>query len=255
MKLRRATPAAPLPDGCVLSASDLTVGYGKVAVVRNLSLTVRAGEVLALVGPNGAGKSTTLLGLSGALKPSTGTVCIAGAARVNLDLRRMAQAGVAFIPENRGLIRGLSVASNIRLSGREVDAVVSVFPVLDTLLTRQVGFLSGGEQQMLCLAQAIAARPKVIMVDELSFGLAPPIVDRLLSVLREVADQGVAVMVVEQALSHVIRVADRVVVLERGSIRLDIGVDEIDSRMQEIEAVYLGPRDADSPALPLTDPE
>jgi branched-chain amino acid transport system ATP-binding protein len=222
----------------LLSAVGLTVGYGAIPVIRELDVSVAPGEVVALLGPNGAGKTTTLRALAGELRPTAGEVRWKGV-RTTAALQARARRGLRFITEERSVFMTMSVLDNIRLSHRSADQCIALFPELEPLLTRRAGLLSGGEQQMLTLARALAGRPQVLMADELSLGLAPMVVERLLSAVRAAADQGVGVILVEQQLRHALRVADRGLVLRRGQVVMQGTSQELLARSDEIEDSYL----------------
>jgi branched-chain amino acid transport system ATP-binding protein len=222
----------------LLSAEALRVGYGKVPVILNLDLEVNEGEVVALVGPNGAGKSTTLLGLCGVLRPSSGVIRWQGSV-MNGPLHRRARQGMRYVSEERAIIRGLSTADNLRLGSGTIDEALQIFPELKPALRRSAGLLSGGEQQMLALARALSGDPKLLMVDELSLGLAPLIVSRLLDEIKRAAARGVGVLLIEQHLSTALAAADRGYVLSRGSVVLAGDAKALRKRSTDIEATYL----------------
>ncbi|HST38000.1 MAG TPA: ABC transporter ATP-binding protein [Conexibacter sp.] len=221
-----------------LAARSLTAGYGAMAVVRALELEVAPGEVVALLGPNGAGKSTTLLTLAGAL-PALGGETLLDGRPTTAPLHRRARAGLAFVAEERTICAALSVADNLRLGAGGVAPALALFPELKPLLRRRAGLLSGGEQQMLALGRALAARPQALLVDELSLGLAPLIVGRLLRAVREAADGGLAVLLVEQHATQALEVADRVYVLRRGELVLHAPAAELRADPQRLQASYL----------------
>jgi branched-chain amino acid transport system ATP-binding protein len=202
----------------LLEARGLFAGYGDLAAVRDLNLTVSAGEIVALLGPNGAGKTTTLLTLAGALPPIKGTVRW-NDRDVSMPLHRRVRAGMGFIPEERSVISKLTVKENLGLGQGSVDDAIALFPQLEPLLGRLGGLLSGGEQQMLTLARCLASRPSVMLVDELSLGLAPIVVKSLLATLRTAAvEAGTAVLMVEQQVERALKVADRWYLLRHGSL-------------------------------------
>ena len=228
----------------LISAQGLSAGYDGHAVVRDLSLEVRPGEIVAILGPNGAGKTTTLLTLSGELPPVAGVLEVDGRV-ARQPLHRRAAKGLAFVTEERSVFMGLSVADNLRLGRCEAGQAVQLFPELAPLMKRTAGLLSGGEQQMLTLARALARRPRVLLADELSLGLAPMVVTRLLKAVRAAADAGVGVVLVEQHVSQVMKIADKVCVLRHGEVAFSGARDEAAGRLSDIEASYFA-----SPASP-----
>lgn len=253
MSLQRDRPG----DGDALAVRDLVAGYGGTAVVHGIDLRVGAGEVVALLGANGAGKTTTLLTVSGLLPRIGGDIQLLGLPQTQrrrsgtADVWRIARLGVAHVPEDRGLFADLTVAENLRLArpGRRrqgdalaLEEVLDFFPALGGLLDRPAGRLSGGEQQMLALARAVRTRPRLLLVDELSLGLAPIIVEQLLPTLRSIADElGAGVLVVEQHVPLVLGVSDRAYVLDRGRVTLEGASAELATRTEIIESGYLGP--------------
>ncbi|HEY5700411.1 MAG TPA: ABC transporter ATP-binding protein [Acidimicrobiales bacterium] len=222
----------------MLDIRGLTAGYGDVPVVHGIDLTVGAGEVVALLGPNGAGKTTTLLALGGVL-PSTGEVRYDDGPLTG-PLHRRARRGLGLITEERAVFRQLSTRTNLALGAGGVDGALEVFPELDRLLDRKAGLLSGGEQQMVVLARALAARPRLLLVDELSLGLAPMMVARLLTVLGAAAADGMSVLLVEQHARQALEIAARAYVLLRGAIELEGTGADLLARLPEIERTYLG---------------
>ena len=250
-------------DAPALELRGLSAGYDGIAVVHDLDLTVAPGEVVALLGSNGAGKTTTLLAVSGLLPALGGEILVGGqpvAQRRRVrgaKVAALARTGVAHVPEDRGLFNELTVAEHLRL-GRtgdrppiDDDQLHTWFPALVDLADRRAGLLSGGEQQMLALARALVGRPSLLLVDEMSLGLAPIIVERLLPVLRSVADDtGCAVVLVEQHVGLALEVADRGYVLTRGRIDLAGTAAELLAQRARLEADYLG----DAP-VPAPDPD
>jgi ABC-type branched-subunit amino acid transport system ATPase component len=233
-------PAAPRAAGApVLVTRGLSCGYGDLAAVRELDLEVKAGEVVALLGPNGAGKTTTLLTIAGELRPLAGDVeCLGVASRA--PLHRRVRRGLGFVPEERAVFTSLTTAANLRLGrGDAARGATSLFPELEPLQRRRAGLLSGGEQQMLTLGRALGGEPRLLLVDELSLGLAPLVVRRLLLAVRAAADRGVGVLLVEQHAGKALSIADRLVVLRRGRVALAGTADELREHVGEIEAAYL----------------
>jgi ABC-type branched-subunit amino acid transport system ATPase component len=224
----------------MIRTSQLNGGYGSIPVLRDVNIEVEAGEVVALLGPNGAGKTTTLLTIAGELPPTSGHVELFGH-RVAGPLHRRAKAGLSFVTEERSVLMRLSVLDNLRLAKVSPTRAFGLFPELERRAKTRGGDLSGGEQQMLTLARAIGRAPRTLLADELSLGLAPLVVDRLLAAVRNAAAQdGLAVLIVEQHLDKVLPYADRVYVMVRGTIVYSGDIDDFKSRRQQIENSYLG---------------
>jgi branched-chain amino acid transport system ATP-binding protein len=232
------------PEGPLLECRALTAGYGAIAVVRDVDLRVEPGEVVALIGPNGAGKTTTLLTLAGELPAISGEVVFRGAA-TKAPLFRRARQGMGFVTEERSVFMALTAEENLRVADVSRADAVDVFPELDALMGRTAGLLSGGEQQMLTLARAVARGPQLLLVDELSLGLAPVVVKRLLQTVRRVAsERSTGILLVEQHVRQALNIADRVYVMQRGRIVMSGTGTEVHGRIDEIEATYLsGTRD------------
>ena len=222
----------------LLEARALTCGYDSVPVVRDVDLRVEPGEVVALLGPNGAGKTTTLLTLSGALPALGGEVWWQGRP-TKAPLHRRARGGLAFVTEERSVFMGLSTRDNLRAGRVPVNEALELFPELRPRLRIPAGLLSGGEQQMLTLARALARRPALLLADELSLGLAPLVVQRLLRAVRQAADRGLGVLLVEQHVSQALEIADRAYVMRRGRLEMSGTAAELEQRVAEIEASYL----------------
>ena len=233
----------------LLNISDLSTGYGDVPVVRGLDLTVHAGEVVALLGPNGAGKTTTLLTISGLLPILGGSITVFGHSVASMAPYKIANSGLAHVVEDRSLFFDLTVQENLRLgltgdrSGRATaySRAMELFPALEPLMARRAGLLSGGEQQMLAMARALVSGPRLLLVDEMSLGLAPIIVQRLLPIVREVAEEtGAGVLIVEQHVHMALTVADRAYVMSHGEVVLTGDAKELATRRDLLEASYLG---------------
>jgi branched-chain amino acid transport system ATP-binding protein len=222
----------------VLEAAGLRAGYGKIEIVRDLDLRVGAGEVVAVLGPNGAGKTTTLLTLSGELRPLGGEVRLLGSV-TEAPLHVRARRGLGVVAQERAVLMDLTIAENLRVSRCDVGRAVELFPELEPHLGRRVGLLSGGQQQMLALARCLARRCRVLLVDELSLGLAPLVVDRLLRALRAAADEGMGVLLVEQHVHKALSVADRVLVMTRGSIALEGNARDLGEHLDDIQDAYM----------------
>jgi branched-chain amino acid transport system ATP-binding protein len=232
------------PTGCtappLLAAVGLSVAYGGVPVVRELNLEIKRGEVVALLGANGAGKTTTILALCGELQPAEGHVSWLGA-KSSSSLAERARAGMALITEERCVLFGLTVAENLRLGRGDPELALELFPPLRDHLNRKVGLLSGGQQQILAVARALAAKPVMLLADELSLGLAPMVTAELLNAVRRASEeQGTGVLIVEQHVRKALAVADRGYVLRRGRCVLEGSSAELTRRIDEIERSYIG---------------
>jgi branched-chain amino acid transport system ATP-binding protein len=232
----------------VLRAESLTAGYVGQPVVRDVNITVSQGEVVCLLGPNGAGKTTTLMTITGIIPLMSGSLEMFGVSGQE-PLHRRAKDGLSFVTEERSIIRSLSLADNVRLANVPLDRVTDLFPELKTRISTRAGLLSGGEQQMLTLGRALARQPRLLLADELSLGLAPLIVDRLLAAVRAAADErGTGVLMVEQHARKALKYADRAIVMQRGRSVLELSGAEARSRIAEIEESYLSGSTGESAA-------
>ena len=234
----------------LLEVESLRVTYGGVVAVRDVSLSVAPGEVVAVLGANGAGKTTTLLAISGLVKVRHGDVRLDGESIVGRSPESIARRGIAHVPAGRGIFPGLSVADKLRMvlygsgSDRAADAedaveqVLTAFPILRERRNQAAGTMSGGQQQQLAIGRALVQRPRLLLLDEMSMGLAPSIVADLFRLVGELRDDGIAVVMVEQFVGQALQVADRAVVLEQGMVVAAGAPDELSS--DDIAAAYLG---------------
>jgi branched-chain amino acid transport system ATP-binding protein len=226
-------------------------GYGRVPVLHAVDIMVTPGQMVALIGPNGAGKSTVLRTATGMVRPTKGTVRLDDVDLTGASIESIARSGVAHVPEGRRLFPGLTVRDNLRLGGlrtgafgrthggSELDQVVSLFPRLGERLNQLAGSLSGGEQQMCAIGRAMMSRPRYLLVDELSLGLAPSLVDELLARLVQVASAGTGILLVEQDAGAALEVCGYAYVLENGSVTLHGPAAEV-MENPAVRSAYLG---------------
>ncbi len=235
-----------MSDTPMLQINQAQFSYDGVAVVRDLTLSVATGQVLALLGPNGAGKSTTLGACAGFVSITGGEILIDGTPVAGQAPQKLARLGVSHVPEGRGVFHSLTVDEHFRLAGRDadIDEALQFFPKLGELRQRRAGLLSGGEQQMLALASALLRRPRLLLIDELSLGLAPIIVEGLLPIVRAFADRsGCAVVLVEQHVNLALEIADRAAVLAHGELVLQDDAAALRGNHELIMASYMGARE------------
>jgi len=240
------TPGGSGPP--LLVVDGLTVAYGAVVAIRDVSLQVGRGEIVAALGPNGAGKTTLLRTLAGALKPQRGSVVFDGGALTGLVPEAVVRRGVALVPEGRHVFPNLTVQENLTIGGiarRDLDASrtdtdrwLARFPILGERASQLAGTLSGGEQQQLAIARALMSRPRMLLLDEPSLGLAPIFVDRIFELIQELRNEGVTVLLVEQNVHRALEIADRAYVLSVGRIVASGATDRLVEG--ELERSYLG---------------
>jgi branched-chain amino acid transport system ATP-binding protein len=232
----------------VLALEGFTVARGGRNVVREVSLEIPAGEVTALLGPNGAGKSSMVLSVGGIIKPVSGKVMLDGANLAGRRPERIRSAGVAIVPEGRRLLPELTVAENLRvatytLSSSDAEAgrkrALEMFPELEKRLDYAARSLSGGEQQMVVLAQALMSHPRYVIIDELSLGLAPVVVNRLIPTIRSIAESGIGVLLIEQFVTVALGLANRASVMEGGRIRFSGLASELREKPELLQSAYL----------------
>jgi branched-chain amino acid transport system ATP-binding protein len=233
----------------LLRVDDLAVSYGHVDAVKGINLSLQAGEITALVGANGAGKSTTLLALSGLVKPQRGKIVLDGEDVSKLRAHQIVRRGIVQVAEGRAILTTLTVAENLQLGAytrsnkaeiaRDLEWVYSLFPVLKNRADGLAGNLSGGEQQMLAIGRALMCKPRVLLLDEPSMGLAPIIVQEIFRVLREINRTGLTILLVEQNVRQALKISQHAYVLENGSI---VAHDTGENLLHDpkVQAAYLG---------------
>jgi branched-chain amino acid transport system ATP-binding protein len=228
----------------VLALSGVTAGYGRTTVLRDIDLAVEPGTIAALLGPNGAGKTTLLKIAAGVMRPSAGTISVLGDDVTKASPAKRARKGVCLIPEGRGVFPRLTVRENLLLhtppwqKGASTDQVLEAFPILRDKLGDRAGSMSGGQQQMLALARAYLSNPKVVLLDEVSMGLAPKVVDEIFETLQQLASTGVTLLLVEQFVTRALAMSDTVHLLNRGRLAFSGPPGELDE--DEVLKGYLG---------------
>jgi branched-chain amino acid transport system ATP-binding protein len=233
----------------MLRIADLRVNYGRVPALHGISLHVDAGEVVAMVGPNGAGKTTTLSAIFGLVEVAAGSVAFEGESLLGRTPEQILRRGLALVPEGRHIFGTLTVAENLQLgttarrdrsaAADDLERVLARFPVLGSYYEKSAGTLSGGEQQQLAIARALLSRPRLLLLDEPSLGLAPVVIDTVFDALDELRDEGVTILVVEQNAARAVEFADRAYILRSGRVAHAGTRDEI-LQMEDFEEAYLG---------------
>ena len=233
----------------MLVIDHLQVQYGSIIALRDLSINVEAGELVALIGANGAGKTTTISAIAGVLKPAKGDIRFEGASIVGRSPEQIIRKGIATVPEGRHIFPSLSVEENLRLGAyirhnraefrRDVDEMVALFPILGERLKQPGGTLSGGEQQQLAIARALMSHPKLLMLDEPSLGLAPALVDQIFELISKLHSTGVTMLLVEQNVHRTLDVIDRAYLLQTGRVQVSGTAADIRDRV-DIKSIYLG---------------
>ncbi len=232
----------------MLTVDKIQVRYNRTTAVHDVSFTVKEGEFICIAGPNGAGKTSTMMTIAGALKPTAGSISLRGERIDGLGPEKVARLGISLVPEGRHVFTQLTVEENIRIGSdmrkdrREIagdfDRVLEHFPFMQTRLGDPAGKLSGGEQQQLVIARALMTRPKLMLIDEPSLGLAPKIVDRVYEILEQLRAEGNTLVVVEQSTHRALEAADRIYVMRNGQIALEGRSSEITEA--EVEQAYFG---------------
>jgi branched-chain amino acid transport system ATP-binding protein len=232
----------------MLSIAGLRAGYGKIEVLHDVSLNVEAGQIVTLIGANGAGKTTLLKTISGLIRPNAGSIHFESESIARRPAHKVVARGISHVPEGRAILKRMTVLDNLRMGAfvrndaeiaRDIDAVFVRFPVLGERRAQMAGTLSGGEQQMLAIGRALVARPRLLLLDEPSLGLAPKFVTRIFLTLRELRQEGKTILLVEQNARQALQVADTGYVMERGRIAFSgSGAALLD--MPEVRRTYLG---------------
>jgi len=236
------TTKAPL-----LEVHDLEVGYGAIQALRSISLTVNEGEIVTLIGANGAGKTTTLRAISGMLRPRTGRIAYCGESIVGVRPHQLVHRRLIHVPEGRGIFLNLTVEENLRMGAytrhddltEDLRRVYELFPRVKERLKQTAGTMSGGEQQMLAIGRALLSKPRLLLLDEPSLGLAPKIVQTIFAVIREINQSGTTILLIEQNARMALQTANRAYVLEAGRIMMQGNAREL-AASDEVRKAYLG---------------
>jgi len=232
----------------MLSIKGLRSGYGKIEVLHDVALDVAQGQIVTLIGANGAGKTTLLKTISGLLRPSAGSITFEGKSIMRRPPHKIVELGISHVPEGRAILKRMTVIDNLRMGAyvrndseiaEDIEAALARFPLLSERRLQIAGTLSGGEQQMLAIGRALVARPRLLLFDEPSLGLAPKIVSQIFLTLRELKDEGKTILLVEQNARQALRIADHGYVLERGRIIYSGSGEEL-LNMPEVQRTYLG---------------
>ena len=234
----------------MLELEDVSVSYGRIAALQSLSIEVKQGEFVGLIGHNGAGKSTTLMAIAGALQPVAGDILLEGRSIVGLPPDEILRRGIALVPEGRRIFGRLSVGENIKIGATvrndpkglegDIRKMLERFPVLQNYWNKSGAKLSGGEQQQLAIARALVSRPRLLLLDEPTLGLAPLMVDRVFEILEQLHDDGTTILLVEQNAARTIEVADRTYVMRSGGRIQFHGTTEELAEMGDFETAYIG---------------
>jgi branched-chain amino acid transport system ATP-binding protein len=233
----------------MLNVERITLSYSNIPVIHDVSFTVRQGEIVALIGGNGNGKSTILKGLSGILHPLSGSISFEGKNITRMEAHRIVALGMSHVPEGRRLFAHLSVHKNLLLGAylvkdekdiqTRIDHVYGIFPILKERLLQKAGTLSGGEQQMLAIGRGLMSRPKLLLLDEPSWGIAPILVERIFQVVRDIRKEGVTILLVEQNVQEALEICDRAYVVQTGQVVLE-GTGRELLASESIQKAFLG---------------
>jgi branched-chain amino acid transport system ATP-binding protein len=233
----------------MLTIENILVRYGSITALHDISIKIQAGELVSLIGANGAGKTTTLATVAGALKPVKGNIIFENTSITGQPPEQIIQAGIAMVPEGRQIFVSLTVEENLRLGAyirrnrsefkRDLEEMVTMFPILGERIHQQGGTLSGGEQQQLAIARALMSHPKLLMMDEPSLGLAPALVDQIFRLIVKLHDNGMTILLVEQNVERALGIVERAYLLKNGKVEAEGSPNEIRKHV-DIESVYLG---------------